>query len=152
MRYCFFDAMPEQIPGKILLVDDDAEVANILRLAMPEYEIRLVPDAESAMTTAPEFDPDLFILDLVLPGMRGTSLALLLRDSPQFVKTPIFLLSGLIEPATVDGEPVRVNGLTAFSKPFRVGVLQKHIALHLQGLESGREAVDRLQPGYISGD
>jgi DNA-binding response OmpR family regulator len=144
--------MPEQFSPKILVVDDDVSVADILSLAMPEYEVRLVPDAESALITAREFKPDLFILDLVLPGMRGTSLALLLHDSPDFAETPIFLLSGHIEPITADGEPVRVNGLTAFSKPFRVGVVQKHIALHLAGAESGRAAVERLQPGYIPGD
>ena len=144
--------MPEQPQRKILLVDDDPQVTDLLRLAMPEYEVLVVPDAEGALRTAPEFMPDLFILDLILPGMRGTSLALLLRDSPQFAQTPIFLLSGLIEPATADGEPVRVNGLTAFAKPFKVGVLQKHLALHLAGPESGRAAVEKLQPGYISGE
>jgi two-component system OmpR family response regulator len=144
--------MPEQFSPRILVVDDDASVADILSLAMPEYEVRLVADAESALAAAREFQPDLFILDLVLPGMRGTSLALLLRDSEEFAETPVFLLSGHIEPITPDGEPVRVNGLTAFSKPFQVGVVRKHIALHLAGAEGGRAAVERLQPGYISGD
>src|SRR4051794_39846490 len=107
-----FGGMSNEPQKRILIVDDDPEVVELLRLALPEYEIRAVGDAESALDAAAAFQPDLFIVDLVLPGMRGTSLALLLRDSPTFVETPIFLLSALIEPASEDGEPVRVGGYT----------------------------------------
>lgn len=139
-------------PKRILVVDDDAEMAELLRLALPEYEVGLVPDAESALTMAMAFQPALFILDLVLPGMRGTSLALLLRETDDFAATPIFLLSGLIEPRTADGEPVRIQGLTAFSKPFNLAVLRKHVELHVEDAPAGQLALAKLQPGRIAGE
>ena len=144
--------MANEPQKRILIVDDDPAVVELLRLALPEYEIQAVGDAESALATAPAFQPDLFIVDLVLPGMRGTSLALLLRDSPLFAETPIFLLSGHIEPVSEDGEPLRVGGYTGFPKPFKIEALRKHVRLHLAGAESGQAALQRLARGWISGE
>jgi DNA-binding response OmpR family regulator len=136
---------------RILLVDDDESIAELLRFALPEYELNAVRDAESARDVAAVFQPDLFVLDLVLPGMRGTSLALLLRDDPRFQKTPIFLISGLIE-GEPQGEPVRIHGLPAFRKPFALEVFKKHVKLHLLGPESAEASLANLEPGHISGE
>jgi DNA-binding response OmpR family regulator len=144
--------MTEETRKRILVVDDDVAVTELLELALPEYELGVVGDAETALNLATAFRPDLFIVDLVLPGMRGTSLALLLRDNPDFALTPIFLVSGLISRSPGSSEPVRVNGLTAFAKPFELKVFRKHVELHLAGPESSRAAVEALQPGRIDGE
>jgi CheY-like chemotaxis protein len=145
-----YAAMPDP-QRRILVVDDDDTMPEVLQLAFPEYEVASVRDAESALKVASSFRPDLFIVDLVLPGMRGTSLALLLRDDPHFAETPIFLISGLVE-APALGEPVRVQGLPAFRKPFSLELLRKQAAAHLAGPESAREALAQLEPGGISGE
>jgi DNA-binding response OmpR family regulator len=144
--------MTDETRKRILIVDDDKAVSELLELALPEYELGVVGDAETALTVAPAFRPDLFIVELVLPGMRGTSLALLLRDNSDFALTPIFLLSGLISRSPGSSEPVRVNGLTAFAKPFELAVFRKHVELHLAGPESSRAAVEALAPGRIDGE
>ena len=46
----------------ILLVDDDPDIAELLRLALPGYELGVVGDAESALNTAAAFQPDHFIV------------------------------------------------------------------------------------------
>jgi DNA-binding response OmpR family regulator len=144
--------MTEETRKRILVVDDDKAVTELLELALPEYELGVVGDAETALNLAPAFRPDLFIVDLVLPGMRGTSLALLLRENPDFALTPIFLVSGLISRAPGSYEPVRVNGLTAFAKPFQLAVFRKHVEAHLAGPESSRAALEALAPGRIDGE
>lgn len=146
------NVMTEEIRKRIMVVDDDAFVTDLLELALPEYEIGIVGDAESALTVAPAFRPDLFIVDLVLPGMRGTSLALLLRENPDFAQTPIFLLSGLIERRADSSEPVRVNGLPAFAKPFELATFRRHVELHLASADSSRAALESLIPGRIEGE
>jgi DNA-binding response OmpR family regulator len=142
----------EESRKRILVVDDDAFVRDLLEMTLPEYELGVVADAETALSVAPAFRPDLFIVDLVLPGMRGTSLALLLRENPDFAETPIFLLSGLIEREPGSSEPVRVHGLTAFAKPFELATLRKHVELHLSGPGSSRAALELLTPGRIEGE
>jgi DNA-binding response OmpR family regulator len=144
--------MSNEPQKRILLVDDDPDLAELLQMALPDYEVGIVGDAETAINTAPAFMPDLFVVDLVLPGMRGTSLATVLQDTPMFSDTPVFLLSGLIEPRTKDGEPVRVHGLTAFSKPFKVEVFQKHVHLHLTDPAAAHEVLQQLRLGRIAGE
>lgn len=142
--------MPDSL-RRILVVDDDDTMPEVLQLAFEDFQVASVRDAESALKVAPEFRPDIFIVDLVLPGMRGTSLALLLRDQPQFAETPIFLISGLVE-APPRGEPVRVQGLPAFRKPFSLETLRQHLEAHLAGPESARAALASLATGQISGE
>lgn len=138
---------------RILLVDDDPSIAELVQLALPEYAVDVVSDAETALVASRTAPPSLFIVDLILPGMRGTTLALLLRDEPLFSETPIFLLSGLIEaPSGESREPVRVNGFTAFGKPFQLEKLQTHVRLHIEEPENAQAALQALERGRIAGE
>jgi DNA-binding response OmpR family regulator len=144
--------MSHERPKRILVVDDDTSITEVLQLALPEYEVAIAGDAENALAMAPDFQPDLCIVDLILPGMRGTTLAVLLREQPQFAELPIFLLSSLIEATPGSPEPVRVKGLPAFTKPFELSVLTKHVQLHLEGGPAAEDALQRLEPGRITGE
>jgi twitching motility two-component system response regulator PilH len=57
----------------ILIVDDNPENLDILRarLARHGYEIVTASDGEEALATARETQPDLILLDIILPGMDG---------------------------------------------------------------------------------
>jgi DNA-binding response OmpR family regulator len=134
---------------RILLVDDDPDVPRMLQALMPAYEFAVVADAESALDRAREFRPDLIILDVVLPRMSGTSLADRLRTHPDFARTPLFLISGMVEGVPRSPEPVRINGLTAFTKPFDVAVLKRHIHLHLSGEATAAAAIEPLKRGRL---
>jgi CheY-like chemotaxis protein len=134
---------------RILLVDDETAITELLKITLGDFEVAVVGDAEAALQTAPAFQPDLFIVDLQLPGMRGTLLAELLRKMPEFAETPIFLLSGLIDRPGESKEPVRIDGMAAFAKPFSMAVLRKHAQIHLDGRESSQAALAALQAGHI---
>ena len=58
---------------RILIVDDDENIAELISLYLTKecFDTRIVGDGESAITTAASFDPDLILLDLMLPGMDG---------------------------------------------------------------------------------
>lgn len=56
---------------KILVIDDEPEFTVLLQRAMPEFTVRVVADPKVALTTARRFKPDVFILDLVMPGIDG---------------------------------------------------------------------------------
>jgi DNA-binding response OmpR family regulator len=121
----------------------------LLELALPEYQIDVRRDAESALTAAPAFQPELFILDVILPGMTGTTLAARLRETGDFAETPIFLISGLVQGAGGNGGPVRVNGVAAFAKPFSFTVFKQHVQLHLAGRRSSEAALQLLPCGRL---
>ena len=66
---------------RILIVDDDADVAQLLATILSErFEIRVAVDGDEALACAVGFVPDVAILDLGLPGMDGFQAARRLRN------------------------------------------------------------------------
>ena len=58
---------------KILIVDDDTNIAELISLYLTKecYETKMVHDGESALRELQSFQPNLILLDLMLPGMDG---------------------------------------------------------------------------------
>ena len=77
---------------RILIVDDDENIAELISLYLTKecFDTRIVGDGESAITEAGAFDPDLILLDLMLPGMDGYQVCREIRKDSQ---TPIIMLS-----------------------------------------------------------
>jgi DNA-binding NtrC family response regulator len=70
--------MPTLSPHRrILVVDDEAAVADSLRLVLSRrgYEVRAVYSAEEAIEVLAEWQPDLAMIDVMLPKMNGIELA-----------------------------------------------------------------------------
>jgi DNA-binding response OmpR family regulator len=83
----------QQLPrGRILLVDDDVTVAEIVAryLARDGYEVESVTDGAVALQRAQAEPPDLVLLDLMLPGMSGLDVCRRLRASTAI---PIIMLT-----------------------------------------------------------
>lgn len=77
---------------KILIVDDDSNIADLISLYLMKecYETRIVGDGEAALAAVCAFEPDLILLDLMLPGMDGYQVCREVRSSKD---TPIIMLS-----------------------------------------------------------
>ena len=77
---------------KILIVDDDANIAELISLYLMKecYETRIVGDGEAAIAAVNSFEPDLILLDLMLPGMDGYQVCREVRSSKD---VPIIMLS-----------------------------------------------------------
>ena len=58
---------------KILIVDDDNNIAELISLYLIKecYETHIVNDGEAALKAFTTFQPDLILLDLMLPGIDG---------------------------------------------------------------------------------
>jgi two-component system response regulator MprA len=77
---------------RILVVEDDAKIADLLRrgLAFEGYAVDVASDGESALTLARDREPDVVILDLMLPGMDGLQVCRRLRAGSD---VPILMLT-----------------------------------------------------------
>ncbi len=77
---------------KVLIVDDDSNIADLISLYLMKecYETRIVGDGEAALAAVSAFEPDLILLDLMLPGMDGYQVCREVRSSKD---TPIIMLS-----------------------------------------------------------
>lgn len=77
---------------KILIVDDDTNIAELISLYLTKecYETKMVHDGESALRELTLFQPNLILLDLMLPGMDGYQVCREVRTKSQ---VPIIMLS-----------------------------------------------------------
>ena len=77
---------------KILIVDDDNNIAELISLYLTKecYETRIVNDGESVMPAMNTFQPNLILLDLMLPGIDGYQVC---REVRAKYSTPIIMLS-----------------------------------------------------------
>ena len=109
---------------RILIVDDEPSFVRLLKLVLERtgrYMVRKENDATKALEAAREFQPDLILLDFVMPKVDGVSIAQALRAEPQFSHTPILFLSATVVES--HGFAAQIAGFPAFSKPIGVNQL-----------------------------
>lgn len=77
---------------KILIVDDDENIAELISLYLTKecFDTHIVHDGEAALQAFDRFEPDLILLDLMLPGIDGYQVCREVRAKSQ---TPIIMLS-----------------------------------------------------------
>jgi len=108
----------EKAPFSVVIVDDDEDALRLfgamVRQAVPDAQIRLAPDGETALRMVRESAPDLLLSDLDLPGMSGLELCMSLRGTSVADRCEMVIISG----AATDSD-VRLLyqlGLTRFVK------------------------------------
>src|SRR5438477_11960489 len=87
----------------VLIVEDAPEdrrpLARLLR--SKGYEVATACNAFEAMAVAQKSDPDLILLDVMIPPMDGLTFLMLLRDSAVGRNTPVIVLTGLAHANTI---------------------------------------------------
>lgn len=77
---------------KILIVDDDANIAELIALYLTKecFQCEIAEDGETALEKHQSFQPDLILLDIMLPGIDGYDV---LREIRKQYTTPVIMLS-----------------------------------------------------------
>jgi DNA-binding response OmpR family regulator len=104
----------------ILVVDDDAHIRSFVSKALKAsgHKVVTVGDAESALAQLLSARPDLFLLDINLPGMQGLALAEKLRTQKGTQAIPVVIFSVRTDPR--DKVAAFASGaLTYLEKPFK---------------------------------
>lgn len=85
---------------KILLVEDDVALAAVYRsrLELEDFEIREVNNGEQALQAAKEFQPDLILLDAMMPKISGFDVLDILRHTPETMNIRVIMLTALSQP------------------------------------------------------
>jgi two-component system, OmpR family, KDP operon response regulator KdpE len=115
---------------RILVVDDEIQITRVLRasLTAQRYDVRTANDPEEALRLYAEWQPDLVITDLMMPGISGVELCQAIRRKG---RTPIIVLS------VREQERSKVEALDAgaddyVTKPFGIQELLARIRAHLR--------------------
>jgi two-component system, OmpR family, alkaline phosphatase synthesis response regulator PhoP len=86
-------------PYKILVVDDDPDIVELLEynLRKEGYEVATASDGRKALEVAPQFGPDIILLDVMMPNLDGIAACRELRAMPRFKDTYILFLTARSE-------------------------------------------------------
>ena len=119
---------------KILLIDDEVDFTELLAENLEEsgFEVRQVNDPGKALAEAREFQPDICIIDLVMPRMDGGDVVTALKNDPELSKVPVLMLTALVEENPDDpGELQMKGGLPFVSKTSDLEVIINAIKVQL---------------------
>jgi two-component system OmpR family response regulator len=81
---------------RILMVDDEPGFTRLVRLTLPQYEIREENDPRRAVETAQSFRPDLILLDVIMPDVDGGTVAAQIREDESLRDVPIVFLTAVV--------------------------------------------------------
>jgi two-component system alkaline phosphatase synthesis response regulator PhoP len=90
------------IVKKILIADDEPDILEIIQfnLQTEGYEVATAKNGDEAIDMAKKHQPDLIILDIMMPGKNGIEVCKILRTQPKFNQTLIIFLSALSDENT----------------------------------------------------
>ena len=114
---------------RILIVDDEEGFTKLTKLTLTEYDICEENISARALETARGFQPDLILLDVMMPGLDGGDVAAQLRADSKLQKVPIIFLTAIVTPKE-SARPL-LGGYPFISKPVTPERLVENIEKHL---------------------
>lgn len=132
----------------ILIADDEPVNVRVLDsfLRLEGYQVITATDGKQALTMVEQHQPDLLLLDIMMPELNGYEVCTELRKSYDHAQLPIIMLTALNQTEDkLKGFDVGANDF--LSKPFNKPELAARIVAHLQAskAEERRQQNDRLQ-------
>jgi len=96
--------LDEERPPRVLIADDNPQGAELLEayLSATECEVRIAADGEQTMRAVQEWQPDLILLDIMMPRISGFEVCKRLRTNPATQDIAILMVTALDQPSDVD--------------------------------------------------
>lgn len=144
--------MPESKSRRILVVDDEADVTDLLayHLKAAGFDVETVNNPNMSVGLARTFEPDLVILDVMMPELSGIQICRMMRADPKLKGVPVIFLTARAE------ETDRIQGLESgaddyICKPFSVKelILRVKSILRRSSESSGASGAKPLHVGKI---
>jgi DNA-binding response OmpR family regulator len=132
--------MPDRSTIRILIIDDDLEFANLLRmhLAAAGYTAEVAEDAVEGGKALLARPPDLVLCDIGMPYMNGLELITLMRSDADSASIPVVFVSGRNDSDTL-AKAVELGAADFLAKPVTREQLLQTVEACLQS--GGRRAV-----------
>ncbi|MFT5427232.1 MAG: CheY-like chemotaxis protein [Gammaproteobacteria bacterium] len=104
---------------RILVVDDDTDMTRLLKVILEKsgkFEVRTENDALNAVNAAHEFNPDVVLLDVIMPKMKGGQIAKKIKESKELMHSKIIFFSALLGKSDTGDTGKIVDGNMRLSK------------------------------------
>ena len=106
--------------NRILYVEDEPDIQAVARLALETvggFIVEVCNSGEEALNKAPQFMPELILLDVMMPGMDGPSTLTALRKQETTATTPVVFMTAKVQPQEVE-QYKQMGALDVIAKPF----------------------------------
>lgn len=124
----------------ILAIDDDNDNLLLISCALELLNCEFVGEtsAEAALSFAIERQPDLILLDVIMPDIHGIDFIRTLRQHPSTLNIPVIAITGLATPE--DRQALLAEGFADYlSKPYMVDTLEVMVQQYLQTKQNPTE-------------
>ena len=105
---------------RILCVEDEPDIQTIARLALETiggFTVEMCDSGIQALEVAPTWNPDLILLDVMMPDMDGPSTFERLRAMPETASVPVVFMTAKVQPQEVEAYKA-MGALEVVAKPF----------------------------------
>jgi two-component system OmpR family response regulator len=117
---------------RILVVDDQPANTRLLRLHLEKsYEVREENNPKAALSAAETFQPNLILLDVMMPGVDGGEVAARIQASAKLKDVPIVFLTAAVTKREVDAGDGRLGGFPFLAKPVVLSEVTACLKEHL---------------------
>lgn len=127
---------PGRAVQRVLLIEDSVHYQNLVRLLMaqkfPQVELHVADEAIAGLAMAGRLEPDVLLVDILLPGIDGATLITSLRSNPQFRSSRLLVVTSLDE-AQREPYAFALAGVPVVHKPQLVTALPPLLAGALAG-------------------
>lgn len=106
--------------NKILYVEDEADIQAIAQIALENvggFQLKICSSGQEAIEQAPGFNPDLILLDVMMPGMDGPTTLEKLRGLPELTDTPVMFMTAKVQPQEI-AHFKSLGAVEVIAKPF----------------------------------
>lgn len=115
--------------SRILYVEDEPDIQTVGRLALETvggFMVEVCGSGKQAIETAPDFQPDLILLDVMMPEMDGPTTLRALRDLPETAGTPVIFITAKVQAQEV-AQYKAMGALDVIAKPFDPMTLSENV-------------------------
>ena len=138
---------------KVMIVDDEFTIRELVALTLePDFEIIKAESGEEALEKIKHNNPDLIILDIMMPNMNGYQVCKILREDKNTSNTPIIMLTAKHQVEDVK-RAIETGADEYITKPFEPDLLRKdRINSNLYPLTGMRYVFLTLNPVLLFGE
>lgn len=114
---------------RILYVEDEPDIQTVARLALETlggFTVAICGSGQEALDRAPDFQPQLILLDVMMPSMDGPTALGRLRALPQFADTPAIFMTAKVQPAEI-AHYLQLGAVDVIPKPFDPMILSRQV-------------------------
>ena len=107
---------------KILVVDDESRITRMIKRNLEvtgNYEVETENDSTNAVAVARHFEPDLVVLDVMMPGMDGGEVLAVLREDPKLHHLPVIFLTAIVTQEETGHQGKEIGGRFFLAKPVK---------------------------------